>query len=175
MDERYPHEVGHGRSVFHRKKENTWKHYTSMLGEPVTEAPFSGQNACFCCNLNRRAARPTLKRSIPWAFRDKSTFHISKRDLGSTSVSTIHQVPSITLHFMCSSRLIFMRINCLPPQSLTGFYELYHVIEQVASDFINVASHNMKATIIILLAWILWNRYQDSGYHFDNTCFSQTF
>ncbi|GMY29028.1 stromal processing peptidase, chloroplastic [Fagus crenata] len=87
---RYPHEVGHGRSVFHRKKENTWKHYTSMLGEPVTEAPFSGQNACFCCNLNRRAARPTLKRSIPWAFRDKSTFHISKRDLGSTSVRLDH-------------------------------------------------------------------------------------
>lgn len=85
---RYPHELGNGKSGFRRKKNNTCKQYASMLGEPGSEAPFSGQSACFSCSLNRRITRPTLRRSIPRAFLDKSTFHISKRDIGNTSVST---------------------------------------------------------------------------------------
>ncbi|KAE8057482.1 hypothetical protein FH972_014172 [Carpinus fangiana] len=93
---RYPHELGNGKSGFRRKKNNTCKQYASMLGEPGSEAPFSGQSACFSCSLNRRITRPTLRRSIPRAFLDKSTFHISKRDIGNTSVKHDH-IPRATV------------------------------------------------------------------------------
>ncbi|KAL4650562.1 hypothetical protein ACB092_01G096000 [Castanea dentata] len=93
---RYPLELGHGRLVNHRKKNNAWKHYSSMLGEPVTEAPFLGQTACFSCSLNRRITRPAFKRSIPRAFYDKSTFHLSKHGLGNTSVKFDH-IPRATV------------------------------------------------------------------------------
>lgn len=147
-DDRYPLELGHGRLANHRKKNNAWKHHSSMLGEPVTEAPFLGQTACFSCSLNRRITRPTFKRSIPRAFHDKSTFHLSKHGLGNTSVSIPDQIPSVKLHRICSSQLIFMCV-CLcarnqvfffsllssphppPPPSpnLGGVYELPYVIE----------------------------------------------
>ncbi|KAK7837595.1 stromal processing peptidase [Quercus suber] len=93
---RYPLELGHGRLANHRKKNNAWKNYSSMLGEPVTEAPFLGQTACFSCSLNRRITRPTFKRSIPRAFHDKSTFHLSKHGLGNTSVKFDH-IPRATV------------------------------------------------------------------------------
>lgn len=67
-----------------------------MLGEPGSEAPFSGQSACFSCSLNRRITRPTLRRSIPRAFLDKSAFHISKRGIVTTSVKHDH-VPRATV------------------------------------------------------------------------------
>ncbi|KAB1203490.1 putative zinc protease PqqL [Morella rubra] len=93
---RYPHELGNGRLGFLRKKNNSWKQFTSMLGEPVTEAPFSGQNACLSCSLNRRITRPPTKRSVPRAFLDKSAFHISKRCLGCTLEKHGH-VPRATV------------------------------------------------------------------------------
>ncbi|XP_062165357.1 stromal processing peptidase, chloroplastic [Alnus glutinosa] len=93
---RYPHELGNGNSGFHRKNNNACKRYASMLREPGSEAPFSAQSPCFSCSLNRRLTRPTLRRSIPRAFLDKSTFHISKRGIGNTSAKHDH-VPRATV------------------------------------------------------------------------------
>lgn len=186
-DDRYPLELGHGRLANHRKKNNAWKHYSSMLGEPVTEARFLGQTACFSCSLNRRITRPTFKRSIPWAFHDKSTFHLSKHGLGNTSVSIPDQIPSVRLHRICFSQLIFVFV-CLcarnqvfffslsssllssPPPSLSpnlgGVYELPYVIERLL-------------LIFMMLHHIIWreNNYfismdfmeQILGYHFDSS------
>lgn len=118
VDDRYPLELGHGRLANHRKKNNAWKHYSSMLGEPVTEAPFLGQTACFSCSLNRRITRPTFKRSTPRAFHDKSTFHLSKHGLGNTSVSIPDPIPSVRLHRICSSWLIFMCVSMCTQSSV---------------------------------------------------------
>jgi hypothetical protein len=118
-----------------------------MLGEPGSEAPFSGQSACFSCSLNRRITRPTLRRSIPRAFLDKSAFHISKRGIVTTSVSTPHYILYPLLNLcacscvparMCSQ--VFSTPPLPPHKSEPLFLKLAHVIELGASDFNGVVS-----------------------------------
>ncbi|KAF3446963.1 hypothetical protein FNV43_RR12143 [Rhamnella rubrinervis] len=87
---RCPHGVGDGGSGFHRKKNNAWEQYTSMLGVPVPEAPFLKLYNCISSSVCRSRHRPHVKTSTPRVFSDKSSFYLSKPRLYNTFVKPLH-------------------------------------------------------------------------------------
>ncbi|KAF7836553.1 stromal processing peptidase, chloroplastic [Senna tora] len=75
------HSASNGRLGFRRKKGDAWKQYTSILGEPVTEAFSSSQYCKTCCLASSWKSRANQTRCIPRGFLDKSTFQLSKNRL----------------------------------------------------------------------------------------------
>ncbi|XP_038690429.1 stromal processing peptidase, chloroplastic-like [Tripterygium wilfordii] len=86
---RWPYEVGNVGLGSCRKKSLTLKRHSSLLGGRVLEGPFPEQRNCISCSLNRCSSQTSIKRSIPRAFSDKSSFHLSRHSLDAVSQARI--------------------------------------------------------------------------------------
>ncbi|XP_057470315.1 stromal processing peptidase, chloroplastic isoform X2 [Actinidia eriantha] len=72
------------------KKRNTWKGYTSMSDEVLTQATLSQQYKCFSC-LSRHPKRQTgINRFTSQVFPDKSSFRLSRQTLDSVFAKQVH-------------------------------------------------------------------------------------
>ncbi|XP_019423435.1 PREDICTED: stromal processing peptidase, chloroplastic-like isoform X2 [Lupinus angustifolius] len=84
----YPrlHKAVNGGSSLRANKGDAWKHYISILGEPVTQSLFLPHRSFTSCYLVSRKKRHTsLARFIPGAFLHKSACQFSKSKLDHVS------------------------------------------------------------------------------------------
>ncbi|CAI0397673.1 unnamed protein product [Linum tenue] len=73
-----------------RKKNKAHRQYSSFLGEQMEEGSFSKLSKCASCSMRYRRSRYTLKKYLPGAFSDKSTFRFPGHSLNAASVKRLH-------------------------------------------------------------------------------------
>ncbi|OVA08777.1 Peptidase M16 [Macleaya cordata] len=95
VGQRWLHEGGNGKSQA-CKRSKTWKHYSSILCEPVSAANLQERPTCISCFRNQNTRRHSAKSFPQQILLDKSTFPLSKCSSRKLSVRPAH-VPFATL------------------------------------------------------------------------------
>ncbi|CAN1837818.1 Stromal processing peptidase, chloroplastic [Linum perenne] len=87
---RLTNDVGYGGGSTYRKKIKARRHYSSFRGQQMVEASFPKPYQCTSCTMRYRQSPATLKKYVPGAFHDKSSFLLPRHSLGRASVKCLH-------------------------------------------------------------------------------------
>ncbi|CAL1404357.1 unnamed protein product [Linum trigynum] len=82
---RWSNEAANGGGSSCRKKNKAHRQYSSFLGEQMDGGSFSKLSKCASCSMRYRRSGSTLKKYLPGAFSDKSTFRFPGQSLNADS------------------------------------------------------------------------------------------